>query len=69
MFGAILGPEGWWPEERKIKMMKASGEPKEEFEERFAKLTYQSGLDDVEKLLASAKEKVCGCSDYSYFGT
>ncbi|KIK64797.1 hypothetical protein GYMLUDRAFT_39760 [Collybiopsis luxurians FD-317 M1] len=54
------GPESQWTEETKIGIFEASGETLEEAEKKYAHLTFQAGLDDMERLLAEAQMKVGG---------
>ncbi|KIK70301.1 hypothetical protein GYMLUDRAFT_151596 [Collybiopsis luxurians FD-317 M1] len=57
MHGFQKGPENQWPDEIKEELLKALGETKEEGEKKYAHLTFQAGLDDIEKFLAEAQEK------------
>ncbi|KIK70300.1 hypothetical protein GYMLUDRAFT_255450 [Collybiopsis luxurians FD-317 M1] len=61
MYGFQKGPENQWPDEIKEHIFQFSGETKEEGEKKYAHLTFQAGLDDIEKLLKEAQEKERFC--------
>ncbi|KIK65192.1 hypothetical protein GYMLUDRAFT_980661 [Collybiopsis luxurians FD-317 M1] len=50
MWAYMSGPDAQWPKERMNMRIKASGRPKEDFEQNV--LSYQSGLDEMEQLFA-----------------
>lgn len=52
------GPEAQWSKEKIAAKSKASGLTNEEFEKKHANVTYQTGLDDMEKLFAKANAEV-----------
>ncbi|KIK64800.1 hypothetical protein GYMLUDRAFT_401692 [Collybiopsis luxurians FD-317 M1] len=60
MMGFMRGPESQWPDNIKEAIFRTLGETKESAEEKYANLTYQAGLDDMEIFLAEAEAKVGG---------
>ncbi|KIK64799.1 hypothetical protein GYMLUDRAFT_39762, partial [Collybiopsis luxurians FD-317 M1] len=57
----MRGPESQWPDKIKEGIFEAVGETKEEAEKKYAKFTYQAGLDDMETFLADAQAKGKTC--------
>lgn len=48
------GPDRQWSEKDAAIRLKASGQTKELCEKKYSNATYQSGLDDIERLIAKA---------------
>ncbi|KAE9407253.1 hypothetical protein BT96DRAFT_874855 [Gymnopus androsaceus JB14] len=67
MFAFQNGPEAQWSPEKVAGRLKMSGLTKEEFAKKF-NVTYQSGLDDMEKRLAkaNAEGRVCVIKEHTY---
>ncbi|KAE9407254.1 hypothetical protein BT96DRAFT_986861 [Gymnopus androsaceus JB14] len=67
MFAFLDGPDA--SEETRVNRVKASGLTKEEYNKKYKDVTYQTGLDDMEKLFAkaSAEGKICVIKEHTYY--
>ncbi|KAE9407255.1 hypothetical protein BT96DRAFT_914834 [Gymnopus androsaceus JB14] len=66
MFAFLDGPDA--PVERRANRVKASGLTNEEYDKKYKDVTYQSGLDEMEKLFAkaNAEGKICVIKEHTY---